>query len=578
MSSKDSCPDSKLKQQTSAEKKGIKELDISEAGLYAYGAICALTLAELFSDPSDHAYNNLCMKMICQHLKMNEKNEPVMMYLSEGKSEQSQEPYIALLMEEPNLKGKTILVVQDLVLLAVRNGIVSGEYDSRQRVLIRRVSELLNVPFELIEFYEHSLVRLLNESQSEQTEAEQHETERRDKIRRIKRYAAIGLATIGGGTLLGLTGGLAAPFIGVGVGTILGSASAAALGSTAGIAIIGSLFGVAGAGLTGYKMKKRVGEIEEFEFEPLTLSGYGTVDQQLHIVIAITGWLNDDKVDNVVRPWQSLSVSREQYALRYETKYLIEMGQAFEYILSMAVSMATQEALKYTILSSLISAVAWPATLLSIASVIDNPWSVCCRRSSEAGKQLAYVLLTRQHGKRPVTLVGFSLGARVIYYCLREMAEIGGGKGIVQDAILLGAPVTNNKTEWEKCSTVVAGRFVNGYCSSDWLLRFLYRTLSMNSGVAGLFPINCKKVINVDLSSIVAGHSEYPEKLPELLNFVGLNTKTSQVLDTENGMKKSNSEIPCPEKHVSNLKLSKSDMCLPSKKCLTEEKNTMPSN
>lgn len=99
-------------------------------------------------------------------------------------------------------------------------------------------------------------------------------------------------------------------------------------------------------------MKKRVGEIEEFEFESLTLSSYGTVDQQLHIAIAITGWLNDNEVDNVVRPWQSLSVSREQYALRYETKYLIEMGQALEYILSMAVSMATQEALKYTILSS----------------------------------------------------------------------------------------------------------------------------------------------------------------------------------------------------------------------------------
>lgn len=55
--------------------------------------------------------------------------------------------------------------------------------------------------------------------------------------------------------MLGLTGGLAAaPLIGAGVGTFLGGASAAALGSTAGIAIIGSLFGVAGAGLTGTKV------------------------------------------------------------------------------------------------------------------------------------------------------------------------------------------------------------------------------------------------------------------------------------------------------------------------------------
>lgn len=67
----------------------------------------------------------------------------------------------------------------------------------------------------------------------------------------------------------------------------------------------------------------------------------------------------------------------------------------------------------------LINAIAWPASLITLASVIDNPWGVCCRRSAEVGKQLAEVLLSREQGQRPVTLIGFSLGARVIYYCLR---------------------------------------------------------------------------------------------------------------------------------------------------------------
>jgi hypothetical protein len=81
---------------------------------------------------------------------------------------------------------------------------------------------------------------------------EKKELGRRQRKKKIKRYALIGLATLGGGAVLGLTGGLAAaPLIGAGVGTFLGGASAAALGSTAGVAIIGSLFGVAGAGLTG---------------------------------------------------------------------------------------------------------------------------------------------------------------------------------------------------------------------------------------------------------------------------------------------------------------------------------------
>jgi len=37
----------------------------------------------------------------------------------------------------------------------------------------------------------------------------------------------------------------------------------------AGAAVIGSLFGVAGAGLSGFKMQKRVGEVEEFQIKPL---------------------------------------------------------------------------------------------------------------------------------------------------------------------------------------------------------------------------------------------------------------------------------------------------------------------
>lgn len=53
-------------------------------------------------------------------------------------------------------------------------------------------------------------------------------------------------------------------------------------------------------------------------------------------------------------PWQSLAESREQYSLRWETKYLMELGEAFDYILNGAISMATQEALKYTILSGLV--------------------------------------------------------------------------------------------------------------------------------------------------------------------------------------------------------------------------------
>ena len=49
-------------------------------------------------------------------------------------------------------------------------------------------------------------------------------------------------------------------------------------------------------------MKKRVGAIEEFSFEPLTLMGSSLQAhrnvKQLHITIAVTGWLNETHSGN----------------------------------------------------------------------------------------------------------------------------------------------------------------------------------------------------------------------------------------------------------------------------------------
>lgn len=46
--------------------------------------------------------------------------------------------------------------------------------------------------------------------------------------------------------------------------------------------------------------------------------------------------------------------------------------------------------------TGLITAVAWPAALVSAANVLDNPWNVCIQRATSTGKELAEVLLARQ--------------------------------------------------------------------------------------------------------------------------------------------------------------------------------------
>ena len=46
--------------------------------------------------------------------------------------------------------------------------------------------------------------------------------------------------------------------------------------------------------------------------------------------------------------------------------------------------------------------------LVGAASIIDNPWSMAIDRADKGGILLANALLERQHGHRPVTLVGWS--------------------------------------------------------------------------------------------------------------------------------------------------------------------------
>uniref|UniRef100_A0A0K0CXB5 Transmembrane and coiled-coil domain-containing protein 4 n=1 Tax=Angiostrongylus cantonensis TaxID=6313 RepID=A0A0K0CXB5_ANGCA len=485
-------------------------------------AITELTACVLHLDfwdedePNSIFFSKMTYDIVVSHLQIPEKVARTVKTHLEGEENIPDIATLITTIKDDRLvkENGTIIVLSNLAVAFIN----SGNYDARYRVLLRHIATLLCVVWE--EFEDCFLPR--------QAKQIREKTQRKKKI---KRFLLVGAAGGVGGVLIGLTGGLAAPLVAAGAGALIGS-GAAGLATTAGAAVLGTTLGMAGAGLAGYKMNKRVGAIEEFAVEALS-DGLS-----LHCTLVVSGWIEEDTPcgEAFERQWKRLNMSREQYTLRYESKYLQELGKAMDYIMSFAVSVAIQQTLMETALAGLLAAVAWPVTILSAASVLDNPWSVCVARAAEVGEHLAEVLLSRSHGKRPISLIGFSLGARVIYHCLLAMNKRAESAGIIEDVILLGAPVSASPKQWSQLCSVVGGRIINGYCETDWLLRFLYRTMCVQFTIAGTGPVddksNKKKIFNYNLSHIVKGHLDYSRKLTEVLAAVGVRVKELPTIET----------------------------------------------
>lgn len=113
----------------------------------------------------------------------------------------------------------------------------------------------------------------------------------------------------------------------------------------------------------------------------------------------------------------------ELYTVRWESDLLMELCDS---VADMAVDLAgnaAKEILKQTALASLITAIAIPYALIRAANMIDGTWTLAIERADLAGTELARSLLESKAGHRPVVLVGFSMGARTIYACLKELAR-----------------------------------------------------------------------------------------------------------------------------------------------------------
>lgn len=406
-------------------------------------------------------------------------------------------------------------------------------YDARHRVALRLLSTWLDVKWIKMEAIE-VMVACSAMAAAKEQEQSQESASPKSKWEKWKRGGIIGAAALTGGALLAITGGLAAPAIAAGFGALaptLGTlvpvigasgfaAMATAAGSVAGSVAVAASFGAAGAGLTGSKMARRIGSVKEFEFKPI---GENHNQGRLAVGILISGFAFDE--DDFCRPWEGWQDNLERYILQWESKHIIAVSTAIQDWLTsrLAMELMKQGAMR-TVLSGLLAAFAWPATLLAATDFIDSKWSVAIDRSDKAGKMLAEVLLKGLQGNRPVTLIGFSLGARVIFKCLQELALSSDNEGLVERVVLLGAPVSVKGERWEAARKMVAGRFVNVYSTDDWILGVTFRASLLTQGLAGIQAIDVPGVENVDVTELVDGHSSYLSAAQQILEHLELNT------------------------------------------------------
>ncbi|EME26366.1 Uncharacterized membrane protein [Galdieria sulphuraria] len=495
----------------------------------------------------------------------------------------------------------------------VQVAICRGKYDSRARVILQRTCSQLSIEWNKFAMIEMALaVQLIethpiSEHDTEQDDAEEQERtiapsssyqqqiddavedawdeeDARHRIEKLRtrrrriRALKIGGITVAGGVVFGLTGGLIAPLL-LPALAAMGLASAGTLaGTTMGTTIVGSLFGAGGAALTGKKARRRTSSrVKEFLFERADGMDPNRDEEEggsaysytpgLHVCIAIPGWLGKSGsrpgscAAIFASDLEELLPCSERFALRWESKRLKQMGRAFaKFWASKTAQTLAQQAVTQLggvfslIAGAFLAAIAWPLTVVSVMDYIDNPWSQLISRADGAGDTLADVLAERCHGNRPVTLVGFSLGARVVFKCLLSLADRR-CFGVVDHAFLIGAPVTGSPSQWKKAKAAVGGRLVNAYCGTDWALTFFHRGMANSAtSVAGIRrvrvtmkaqvsnngtnhfvndnetldnvkdrSISIELVENVDLAAIgVQGHKDYRNLLRRILECVGI--------------------------------------------------------
>jgi len=181
-------------------------------------------------------------------------------------------------------------------------------------------------------------------------------------------------------------------------------------------------------------------------------------------------------------------------------------------------------------INSLTKGFKWPSKNLksigSLGDILGAPWYEAVNNTSKAADKLVndIKLIQEMNSDIKITLMGHSLGSRVIFNTLIKLNEMDCR---VENVYMLGGAVSRiDKAGWLTALSSVNNKAYNFYSSNDEVLNKLYQTTMMGDKPIGLGNIECYKnkdfdiadVVNIDVSHIVNGHTEYKDKFASILN------------------------------------------------------------
>ena len=214
----------------------------------------------------------------------------------------------------------TVLCDLFLVLIA------DSTYDARSRTLLERVGTSMDVTWLQIARFEKRVADALEmqeEADKENSDESEHMEKRRQKSRKTK-YMVMGLATVGGGLVIGLSAGLLAPVIGAGLAaglTTVGiGGTSTFLGGIGGTALIASSATLSGSAIALKASHRRTGAVQTFEYRPLHNN------KKVNLIVTVSGWMTG-KVDDVRLPYSTVDpIMGDIYSVLWEPEMLRSMG------------------------------------------------------------------------------------------------------------------------------------------------------------------------------------------------------------------------------------------------------------